>query len=158
MPIAGRATAAGTARYAARFDLGLEPGQQGLPGHFRSGLGLTMSSIGAGTYLGDPSDAVDEGYRAALSEAVRRACNVLDTAVSYRAQRSELAVGQVVAALIASGAATREELVIASKGGFIAYHLVRPASPSDYIYEKFLAAGIIEPEDLAGGIHCIAPR
>ena len=159
MPISGRATAVGTARYAARFNPAEhDPGKQRLPGHFRAGLGLTMSSIGAGTYLGETSDAVDEGYQAALSEAVRRGCNVLDTAVSYRVQRSELAVGRAVAALIASGEAARDELVIASKGGFIAYYLVRPANPMDYIYEKFMATGVIEPEDLAGGIHCIAPR
>ena len=154
MPIAGRATAAGTARYAARFN----SAEGGLPGHFRAGLGLTMSSIGAGTYLGEASDAVDEGYQAALSQAVGRGCNVIDTAVSYRAQRSELAVGRAVAGLIDSGEAARDELVIASKGGFIAYYLVRPANPMDYIYEKFMATGVIEAEDLAGGIHCMAPR
>src|SRR5512133_1197556 len=132
MPIAGRATAAGTARYAARFNPAEpDPDKPGLPGHFRPGLGLTLSSIGAGTYLGEMSDAVDESYQAALSEAVRRGCNVLDTAVSYRAQRSELAVGRALAALIASGEAARDELVVASKGGFIAYYLVRPADPMD---------------------------
>jgi aryl-alcohol dehydrogenase-like predicted oxidoreductase len=167
MALAGRATPEGTARYAARFTAtelsAANTGAAGMsagaaPGHFRAGPGgLTLSSIGAGTYLGEHSDAVDESYRAAIIEAVRAGCNVLDTAVSYRAQRSELAVGRALADLVAAGVAARDELVIASKGGFIAHYLTRPASPIQYVYDNFVATGLIEPDDLAGGIHCIAP-
>jgi len=152
MGLIGRATAAGTARYAGRF------APRVATGHFRGGLGLTLSSIGIGTYLGEPTDAVDAGYRAALIEAVRGGCNVLDTAISYRAQRSELALGRAVADLVAAGEAARDELVIASKGGFIAYRLARPADPAGYVYDQFIATGVIEPTDLAGGIHCMAPN
>ena len=151
MALAGRATAAGTARYAARFASGT------VPEHFRAGLGLALSSIGAGTYLGEHSDVVDEDYRLALAEAVRHGCNVLDTAVSYRAQRSELAVGRALADLVAGGDVERDEVVLASKGGFIAYHMARPADPMQYVYDNFIANGLIGPEDLAGGIHCMAP-
>jgi aryl-alcohol dehydrogenase-like predicted oxidoreductase len=152
--LAGRATETGTARYARR----LQDGAPGLAaGHFRSALGLTMSSIGAGTYLGDLSDEVDARYRSSLAEAVRLGANVIDTAVNYRAQRSELAVGRAVGDLIASGEFKRDELVIISKGGFIAYHLARPEDPVEYIYEQFIQAGVMQPDDLAGGIHCMAP-
>jgi aryl-alcohol dehydrogenase-like predicted oxidoreductase len=157
MALAGRATREGTARYAARFTAHETP-PHAAPDHFRAGLGeLTLSSIGAGTYLGEHSDTLDESYRAALVEAVRAGSNVLDTAVSYRAQRSELAVGRAVADLVAAGAAARDELVIASKGGFIAHYLARPADPMQYVYDNFVATGLIEPDELAGGIHCIAP-
>jgi aryl-alcohol dehydrogenase-like predicted oxidoreductase len=101
---------------------------------------------------------VDERYRLAFAEAVRNGCNVLDTAINYRAQRSELALGRALAGLIASGEFRRDELVVASKGGFIAYRLERPADPVDYIYRQFIAAGVMEPGDLAGGIHCMAPN
>ena len=151
MGVAGRATEAGTARYAARC------AGRAAPGHFRSGLGLTLSSIGAGTYLGELTDAVDDAYRSALAEAVRLGCNVLDTAVSYRAQRSEMAVGRAVADLLAAGTVGRDELVIASKGGFITHRLVSPANRVQYIYEQFVASGVAEPDELAGGIHCMAP-
>src|SRR5512135_1212069 len=116
MAVAGRATAAGTARYAARL---MATGAA--PEHFRQSQGLTLTSIGAGTYLGEPSDDVDHSYRQALAEAVRCGCNVLDSAVSYRAQRSEIALGQAIADLLASGACARDELVVASKGGFVTY-------------------------------------
>jgi aryl-alcohol dehydrogenase-like predicted oxidoreductase len=153
MALAGRATAAGTARYAQRF-----LGTTAAEGHFRSALGLSLSSIGCGTYLGDLSDAVDESYRSALVEAVRRGCNVLDTAVNYRAQRSEIALGLAVADLVDGGEFARDELVIASKGGFIAYRLSRPGDPVQYVYDNLIATGVAAPDDLAGGIHCMTPN
>ncbi len=158
MAYAGRATAAGTARYAARFARD-NPARSSIiaAGHFRQALGLTLGSIGSGTYLGDVSDAVDQRYRVALIEAVRDGCNVLDTAVNYRGQHSELALGQALSALIDSGEFARDELVIASKGGFIAHKVPRPADPVQYIYDTFVATGIAEPGDFAGGIHCMSP-
>jgi aryl-alcohol dehydrogenase-like predicted oxidoreductase len=155
MPLAGRATEAGTARYARRLSQEDAPGVHAA--HFRPALGLTVSSIGAGTYLGDLSDEVDERYRASLTEAVRRGANVIDTAINYRAQRSELAVGRAIGDLIASGEFRRDELVVISKGGFIAYRLARPDDPVEYIYEQFIQTGVMQYDDLAGGIHCIAP-
>jgi aryl-alcohol dehydrogenase-like predicted oxidoreductase len=125
--------------------------------HFRSALGLTLSSIGCGTYLGALSDDVDDRYRTALAEAVRCGCNVLDTAVNYRAQRSELALGRALDDLLGSGEFSRTELVIASKGGFIPYRLARPTDPIQYVYDNFIATGVADPDDLAGGIHCMAP-
>ncbi|PKO23259.1 MAG: aldo/keto reductase [Chloroflexi bacterium HGW-Chloroflexi-1] len=165
MGLTGRATATGTARYAARFAGSATDAAIQADGarpvlaadHFRAALGLKLSSIGTGTYLGDLSDAVDQRYRVALAEAVCDGCNVLDTAVNYRAQRSEIALGQAVADLVAAGAVGRDELIIASKGGFIAHRLTRPADMVGYVYDNFIAAGVAEPADLAGGIHCMAP-
>jgi len=158
MGLIGRATAAGTAHYAERFT---NPESKvpvhAVAGHFRSALGLTLSSIGGGTYLGSVSDDVDDRYRQALAEAVRRGCNVLDTAVNYRAQHSEIALGQAVADLIAAGEVRRDELVIASKGGFIPRRLPQPPDRVQYIYDNFIATGVAEPDDLAGGIHCMTP-
>jgi aryl-alcohol dehydrogenase-like predicted oxidoreductase len=82
---------------------------------------------------------------------------VLDTAVSYRAQRSEITLGQALADLTAAGDAKRDELIIASKGGFITYRITRPAHRMQYIYDNFIAPGVCEAADFAGGIHCIAP-
>ncbi len=154
MPLAGRATEAGTARYAERLQAGATRTDTG---HFRAALGLTVSSIGAGTYLGDLSDEVDARYRVSLAEAVRLGANVIDTATNYRAQRSELAVGRAIGDLVASGEFRRDELVIISKGGFISYRLARPSDSVDYIYKQFIQTGVMQNDDLAGGIHCIAP-
>ncbi len=154
MALAGRATAQGTARYAARcVTTGIA-----VPEHFRNALGLRLSSIGYGTALGEPTDVVDAQYRAAIAGAVRAGCNVFDTAASYRMDRSEIALGRAVADLVAAGECSRDELVIASKGGFIVQHHRAPAAdPVQYVYQQFIQPGIFEPDDLAGGIHCMAP-
>lgn len=155
MALAGRATPAGTARYAARF---VQPAPRALaPSHYRTALGLTLSSVGMGTALGEPTDAVDALYRSALAEAVHCGCNVLDTSASYRAQRSEVALGQALADLTRSGEFCRDELVLTTKGGFIAHRFENPDDPVQYVYDNFIATGVAEPDDLAGGIHCIAP-
>jgi aryl-alcohol dehydrogenase-like predicted oxidoreductase len=155
MALAGRATAAGTARYAARFT---QPAPRALaPGHYREALDLTLSSIGVGMALGEPTDEVDALYRSALVEAVHCGCNVLDTSASYRAQRSEVALGRALTDLTQSGEFRRDELVITTKGGFIAYRFKNPDDPVQYVYDNFIATGAAEPGDLAGGIHCMAP-
>ena len=61
----GRATPQGTLRYAARFQ------GRAAPGHFREAPGgLVLSSIGIGTYLGEPDEATDNGYADAVVAAV----------------------------------------------------------------------------------------
>src|SRR5512135_505320 len=133
MGLEGRATGAGTARYAARRVVGAR-----VPEHFRVAQGLTLSSIGVGTYLGEATDAVDLSYQAAIAEAVLCGSNVLDTAVSYRAQRSEIALGHAIADLVTAGEAARDELLIASKGGFITYRLGRPPDRMQFVYDTFI--------------------
>ncbi len=171
MSLAGRATAAGSARFAERFNLAagaaasmLTPATanaNGLNGagssHFRTFGDVQISSIGFGLATGDPTDEVDARYGRALAAAVGAGCNHFDVAVSYRGQRSEVTLGRTLAELIGQGVCQRDELVIASKAGFIPY----PTTGGDrarYVYEQFIAPGIAEPDDLAGGIHCMAPN
>lgn len=153
-PLAGRATVTGTERYAERHQVGPHLVARG---QFRPAFGVAVSSVGFGTSAGEATDAVDAAYRAAVQEAVRAGCNLLDTAVSYRAQRSEIALGQALADLVAARECQRDELIVMSKGGYIAYYLQRPANPGQYVYDNFVRAGIAEPDDFAGGIHCMAP-
>ncbi|HET7746799.1 MAG TPA: aldo/keto reductase [Vicinamibacteria bacterium] len=138
------ATADGTARYRARFKT--------LPdSHFRSIAGRTVSSLGAGTYLGREDDATDERYVEALAAAVRGGINVLDTAINYRIERSEKAVGRALATLVAGGIG-REEVVVATKGGYIPSR-----DPAAYV-KALVDAGVITPKEVAAGVHCIAPE
>jgi len=153
MALPGRATAEGTARYAARF----VASGAAVPGHFRGALGLTFSSIGYGTQIGGSTDEVDARYRLTLAEAIRHGCNVLDTASSYRAQRSEIVLGHALAALVNRGECRRDEVIVMSKGGFISYYLDAPDDPVEHIYRHVVRPGIAEPDDLAGGIHCLTP-
>ena len=119
----------------------------------RFGPGV-VSSVGAGTYLGDPTDAVDDRYREALSTALDSGVNLLDTAVNYRFGRSERVVGEA----LAESDADRESVVVATKGGFLPFDGERPADPSAYVRREFVETGLVDAEDLAHGSHCIAPH
>src|SRR5258708_579095 len=77
------ATAQSTKRYADRFR------SLAAPGHFREAHGLTLSSLGIGTYLGQPDDKTDGTYAASVIAAVENGLNVIHTAVNYRFPRSE---------------------------------------------------------------------
>ena len=136
------ATSEGTAAYARRL--------AAAPGHFRPAFGLTVSSLGLGTYLGREDDATDRAYVEAIQAAVEGGINVLDTAVSYRLQRSERAIGAALAALGES--VPREQVVVASKAGY-----VPAADPAAYFEREIVAQGIARHEDLVAGCHCLAP-
>ena len=111
MLIDGHATLEGTTRYRLR-------NAERLPAHFRQSRDLWISSIGLGTYLGDPTEEIDNGYAEAAVFAARSGINVFDTAVNYRHMHSERAIGRAVTELISSGAVRRDEIILATKGGF----------------------------------------
>ncbi|MBI3323030.1 MAG: aldo/keto reductase [Candidatus Omnitrophica bacterium] len=151
MAIAGFATPAGTRRYRTRQ-------AECHPTHFRDLQGLTASSIGCGTYLGDPDDATDQLYTEALEHALGRGVNFLDTASNYRCQRSERAVGQTLERLSRQGRLARDEVIVCTKGGYLPYDGEPPADPGRYIVETFLRPGLLRYDDLVAGCHCLAPR
>lgn len=139
------ATPEGTAAYAQRL------AGSAAEGHFRTALGLTVSSIGVGTYLGTVDEAADRAYREAIEEAVAGGLNVLDTAVSYRLQRSERVIGQALASLAGRGI-PREQVVIATKAGY-----VPSAEPKAYFDREIVGPGLARREDLVSGCHSLAP-
>lgn len=146
----GRATAQGTAAYAGRFAT--------LPGNYRETIGVAISSIGLGTYLGEPDAATDAAYAGAIRAALAGGINLLDTAVNYRFQRSERVIGATLAELAASGAIRREEIVVATKGGYITFDGAFPPDPRAWFEEHFIRPGIVGADDLVEGSHCLTPR
>lgn len=135
----GMATSEGTAAYRATLGAGAADG------HFREWRGLSLSSVGIGTYLGDDDDATDALYETAVERAVASGINVVDSAVNYRRQRSERAVGRALGRVVRTGGAAREGIVVATKGGFLPFD--GPAPP-----------GLLRPGDLVAGCHCMTPR
>lgn len=151
MLMPGHATTEGTARYRDRF-----AGR--LPGHLREAQGLWVSSIGLGTYLGEPSAPCDALYHDAVSRAVGAGINVIDTAVNYRHQRSERIIGQALAEMFANGAARRDEIVLATKGGFLTFDGEEPEDPSAYFEKTLLAPGVIRMDEVVAGCHVMSPK
>ncbi len=149
--IGGHATAEGTTRYLERLATRVPPE------HFRElAGGARASSIGIGTYLGREDAATDALYQKAVLRALERGVNVLDTAVNYRHQRSERAIGAAVAAA-RSGGLARDEIVVATKGGFIPFDGVVPGDPAAYVQATYVRPGLIQPGDVVGS-HCMTPR
>ena len=72
-------------------------------GHFRDAQRLAVSSLGIGTYLGNPDENTDRGYTAAIVEAAQNGINVIDAAINYRFQRSERSIGAALTELNAAG-------------------------------------------------------
>jgi len=125
---------------------------------FRNIQGLLASSIGIGTYLGEPDAATDEAYRAAVVRAVELGVNVIDSAINYRFQRSERSIGQAIRDLVSSGKARRDELIIATKAGYLTFDGSVPEDPRHYIQDTLICTGVIDPCDIAAGSHCMTPR
>jgi len=120
--------------------------------YFRAFSGLAVSSIGIGTYLGEPTDRADDRYREALVAALESGINVVDTAINYRAQHSERVVGEA----IRDADVDREAVLVATKGGFVPFDGSRPADPGRFVREEYVDSGLIDPDDLVRG-NCIAP-
>ncbi len=151
MLMPGYATPEGTDRFRRRFEAQF-------PGHFREFQGLWLSSIGIGTYLGDPTAACDSLYREAVAQALESGINVIDTAVNYRHQRSERAIGQALAAVIAKGKVQRDEVLIATKGGFLSFDGSEPDDPSEYFQRTLIDPGLFRPEEVVAGCHVMSPK
>jgi aryl-alcohol dehydrogenase-like predicted oxidoreductase len=83
--------------------------------------------------------------------------NVLDSAINYRGQRSERAIGRAVARAIESGLARREEIFVSTKGGYLPHDAEDPRPARRYVAEEFVASGLAPREEIAAGCHCLAP-
>src|SRR4029450_1196453 len=125
----GFATPEGTARYRDRFRQFRDAGHFRHPESVPGASELCLTSIGLGTYLGEPDDAADANYVDAISTAVRSGINLLDTAINYRHQRSERNVGAALAQLIAAGDLQRDEVLVCTKAGYLSFDGNLPADP-----------------------------
>jgi len=151
--VAGRATAEGTQRYAEKLAGRLAAG------HFRElAGGAAASTLGLGTYLGPEDGATDVLYQDAVVRALELGVNVLDTAVNYRHQRSERAIRTALGTAIGRNVVRRDEIVVATKGGFIPFDGAVPRDPRAYFASTYVETGIIKPGDVVKGAHCMTPR
>jgi aryl-alcohol dehydrogenase-like predicted oxidoreductase len=154
------ASPTGTQAYAQRF------AGRTAAGHFRSVAGLSpenpkdtvmFSSLGIGTYLGEPNPDTDRAYTEAVIAAVESGFNVIDTAINYRLQRSERSIGSALAQLERRGY-SREEVVLCTKAGYLTPDGEMPPDPADYFRREFIERGILKPGEIVGGCHSMAPR
>ena len=149
--ILGKATPQGTQRYREKHQKYCDPS------YFRNAGNLVISSIGLGTCLGKTDKQTNALVENAVVESVRRGVNLIDTAISYRNQEGEHSIGRGIRNLLESQEVSRDELIIASKGGILSYpkHNRIKSFRRDYIdtgkYD-------IKMTDLVGKRYCIHPQ
>jgi aryl-alcohol dehydrogenase-like predicted oxidoreductase len=123
--------------------------------------GREVSSLGLGTYLGECDDAEDARYTAAAVAALNRGVNLLDTAINYRCQRSERALGKAIQKAVSGGKIKREQIVVCSKGGYIPLDMNPPATKEEYrsfLDEEYFLRGVMDPANVVAGGHCLTPK
>jgi len=146
--ITGYATPDGTLNFAKRNQLAAK-------NHFRPFNGLTLSSIGIGTYLGNVDNVTDNLVKEAIKKSVLSAINVIDTAINYRSQKAERSVGKAVSELLEEGKAKREELFISTKNGYVTNDGDVNEEFWQYIHNTLVKPGIIKSNDISSGYHCM---
>ena len=150
--IQGFATLSGAQRYASRHPKASEMG------HFRIFSDLMFSSLGLGTYLGEPDKETDEESYRAGEQCILNGVQVIDTAINYRAQRSERVIGNLLKDLIGKNQIARDEIFISTKGGFIPFDSEYPGDSYQYISDYFVKPGVLSEKELIQGCHAMTPK
>jgi aryl-alcohol dehydrogenase-like predicted oxidoreductase len=146
--ISGFATPNGTFNFAKRQ-------QSVAKNHFKKFIGLTLSSVGVGTYLGNPDDSTDKMVREAVRLSVKSGINVIDTAINYRAQKAERSVGQAISDLVQSGDVKREEIFISTKNGYVTNDGDINEDFWMNVQNALVKPGVIKSGDISSGYHCM---
>lgn len=121
-PLPGHCTEEGSDRYYRRSQSGENSHLEVHPDNFKSPFSsmIKISSIGYGTYMGDPDDMTDyKLYDAAKTSVLSGGINVFDTAPNFRYMKSERTLGRVFTSLHHKYGIKRDELFIQSKVGYL---------------------------------------
>ncbi|MCJ7637114.1 MAG: aldo/keto reductase, partial [Nitrososphaeraceae archaeon] len=148
------ATSEGTKKFR---DNAIKKGKSHL--HFKEFDDLILSSIGLGTYLGDLSKKDDRDIEIALYESVKSgAINVIDTAINYRAMKSEKSIGRSITKLVNDGIISRDAIFVSTKNGYITNDGDYPMLyVLEYIQRMYIDTGIIKAEDISSGYNVLNP-
>jgi aryl-alcohol dehydrogenase-like predicted oxidoreductase len=119
--------------------------------------GLSVASIGMGTYLGDNDETYSRQVQETLRLGLRGGINLVDTAINYRDQLSERVVGRALKDLQDRHEFTRSEIVVCTKGGYVPLDADDPMPARQYIQREYLGKGLIAPAELVAGCHCLSP-
>lgn len=125
--------------------------------------GLTISSLGLGSYVGKPDDLTDFYlYNSVKNSVLSGGINHIDTAINYRYMKSEKTIGKALQTLINKYKISREELIISSKVGFIPENANEGHRAHFYVEklveEKKLDINDIIYDENKRPVHCIHPE
>ena len=114
---------------------------------------MDLSTLGLGTYLGDPGPAGDAGILAASHAFLESGGNVFDTAANYRGGRSESALGRAL------DRRDRDTFFISTKAGYLPMSDGSTAEDPRTWFKRVLEGpGVLSAEDVVDGCHALTPR
>lgn len=118
-----------------------------------------ISSLGLGTFRKEPyrEENYVVNYKDSVKLAVLNGINHIDTAINYRYQVSEEEIGEALQELFSEGKASREQLIITSKAGFLPLEFPFPENPYQWIEKEVIAKGLATKDDVVIDQHCMAP-
>lgn len=119
-----------------------------------------LSSLGLGTFRKEPyrEENYTISYKESVKTAIGKGINVIDTAINYRYQISEREIGEALKELFAEGKASREQLFITSKAGFIPLDFPFPENPYEWIEDHVLTKGLANKDEVIIDQHCLSPK
>jgi aryl-alcohol dehydrogenase-like predicted oxidoreductase len=133
---------------------------QGKPrSHFKSFDNLNLSSLGMGTYLGQLSEEDDQAVENAVYQSVRSgAINVIDTAINYRAMKSEKSIGKGLLRLVNDSVISRDQVFVSTKNGYITNDGDYPnIDVMEYMHRMYIQNEVITADDISTGYNVIKP-
>ena len=145
--VSGFATSEGTQTFTQKSSVN--------PLNFNTFENLHLSNIGIGTYLGDPDKKTDELVKNAVKQSILSGVNVIDTAINYRSQKAERAVGKAISELIEEGKISRDQIFVSSKNGYVTNDADVQLGFWEYVKEEYSQKGIIQEGDVTSGYHCM---
>ena len=143
--IPGFATSTGTKTFSEKF----------LTGNYNSFQNLHLSNIGIGTYLGEPDSQTDTIVKDAVKKSILSGVNVIDTAINYRAQKSERSIGAALSELIHENSIKRDEVFICTKNGYVTNDGDIQEDFMQYVMRELGQPGIVKEGDISSGYHCM---
>ena len=146
--IRGHATAKGTGQFAESSPADIS--------NYKEFAGLRLSNVGMGTYLGEPDDITDQAVIQAVYESALAGINVFDTAINYRSQKAERALGAALSGIIKDGIISREGIFLSTKNGYVTSDADIQQDFWEYINQQYVGAGTIEAGDISSGYHCMS--
>lgn len=145
--ISGHATPEGTKKFASKYGA--------MPENYRTVQGLTLSNVGVGTYLGNPDSQTDILVTDAIKKSILAGVNVIDTAINYRAQKAERAVGKAISDLVHEGKIGRDSIFVSTKNGYVTNDGDIKEDFWAYVQREYAKPGVVKPDDISSGYHCM---
>jgi len=119
-----------------------------------------ISSLGLGTFRKEPyrEENYVVNYKDSVKMAVLNGINLIDTAINYRYQVSEEEIGEALQELFDEKKASREQLIITSKAGFLPLEFPFPENPYEWIETNVVKNGLATKEEIVIDQHCMSPK